>query len=693
MFYTRGGTFPVKVKISFADLTHTGQVIAANTFPLGSTMVASYAKKELGDEIDIEIFKYPDDFANYLDKGMPQFAGFSAFSWNIRLAHDYAKRIKAVSPKTITMFGGPNFPDAPKEQEAFLKRFPHIDCYFEFEGEISFVAFYRALKEIDFDWARFRDEKRMVQNIRYLSNGEFVAAPLAKKIDDPNIVPSPHLNGISDKFYDGVLIPMIQSTRGCPYQCAFCWEGGPYFQKVKRFEQPRIFEELRYISKHVGKVNDLCIVDANFGMFEGDMQTAREIHRIQQEHPNHWPRTILTATAKNNKERTIEIVELLKETMPPTGAVQSTNAKVLANVKRKNVPNEVLARMAQVTEQNGGQSEAEIILCLEGDSKEAHFQTVRDMLDSCFSFVRMYQLMMLPGTKSASQVHRDKFGFRTRFRVLPRCFGKYRFQKETFSCAEIEEIVTGNNTMSNDDYLDCRALHLTVETFHNDSIFLDVAQFLETQGIKRSEFILTIRERVFTDAPEIQKLYEGFRKEELKNTWESYEQLDAFVRQDNCIDKYIAGEYGTNELYKYRALAVFEHLPAVHDLVYGAAYSLLAGRERLTEQAKNYLAELKEFSLLRKLAPLDTSQTIRRVFHYDFPALMEKMFEADPQAFHVPEGLEIDVLHTDQQRALIEGYVKQYTTSLIGLGRILVRANVNRLYRSARKVIHEKTFA
>ncbi len=673
------------VKISFADLTHTGQVVAANTFPLGATMVASYAKQELGDQIDVEVFKYPDDFANYLDKGMPQFAGFSAFSWNIRLAHDYAKRIKAVSPKTITVFGGPNFPDAPKEQEAFLKRFPHIDCYFEFEGEISFVAFYNALKEIDFDWARFRDEKRLVQNIRYLSNGEFVAAPLAKKIDDPNIVPSPHLNGLSDKFYDGVLIPMIQSTRGCPYQCTFCWEGGSYFQKVKRFNQDRITKELDYISQRVGKVPDLCIVDANFGLFEGDMETAREIHRIQLSHPNRWPRTILAATAKNNKERTIEIVELLKETLPPTGAVQSTDAKVLANIKRKNVPNEVLAKMAQVTEQQGGQSEAEVILCLEGDSKKAHFQTVKDMLDSCFSFVRMYQFMMLPGTKSASQEHRDKYGFRTRFRVLPRCFGSYRFQNEQFQCAEIEEIVTGNKTMPHDDYLDCRAMHLTVETFHNDSIFFDLAQFLERQGIKRSEFISTIRDRVFTDAPEIQKLYEGFRQEEQKNTWESYEQLDNFVRQAGCIDKYIAGEYGTNELYKYRALAVFQHLPALHDLAYGAAHSLLAGYDRLTEDAKVYLAELKEFSLLRKLSPLDTTQITLKVFHYDFPALLDKLFEADPTAFRVPKGVEIEILHTDQQRDLIEGYIRQYTTTPIGLGRILLRANMNRLYRTARK--------
>ena len=62
------------VKISFADLTHTGQIVSANTFPLGVAMVAAYTKKQFGDEIDIEIFRYPDDFSNYLEKNLPQIA-------------------------------------------------------------------------------------------------------------------------------------------------------------------------------------------------------------------------------------------------------------------------------------------------------------------------------------------------------------------------------------------------------------------------------------------------------------------------------------------------------------------------------------------------------------------------------------------------------------------------------------------
>jgi len=128
-------------------LTHTGQLIAVNTIPLGISYVASYAKQTFQNEIDLEIFKYPDDFSDYLDKNTPKLACFSSFSWNIRIGHEYARLIKEASPETITIFGGPNFPDTPDEQKEFLQNHPEIDGYVEFEGEKSFVALFEALKD------------------------------------------------------------------------------------------------------------------------------------------------------------------------------------------------------------------------------------------------------------------------------------------------------------------------------------------------------------------------------------------------------------------------------------------------------------------------------------------------------------------------------------------------------------------
>ena len=306
-------------KVSFADLTHTGQIVAANTFPLGISYVATYAKTNIADELDCELFKYPDDFSNYLDKGFPQIACFSTFVWNIKLSHEFAKRIKEHSPSTITVFGGPNFPDKAEEQKEFLKKYPAIDFYLEFEGERCFVELYNELKKLNFDGEKFKQTKPLVHNVRYLDGDKIVRSELGEKFLHLETLPSPYLTGMLDKFFDDTLIPIMQTTRGCPYKCTFCWEGGSYFRKTPRHTQDRIVNELEYIAKRT-KQTDLHITDANFGMFPKDIDTAKSIREIQKKY-NGWPFTVAAATAKVNKERTIEIVKILGSTMPATAAL------------------------------------------------------------------------------------------------------------------------------------------------------------------------------------------------------------------------------------------------------------------------------------------------------------------------------------------------------------------------------------
>jgi hypothetical protein len=537
---------------------------------------------------------------------------------------------------------------------------------------------------VGFDAARFKRERTPSPNVRYLVDGEFIASPLGPKIRDLSIIPSPHLSGVLDKFHDDVLIPMMQTTRGCPYQCTFCWEGGSFFTKIGRFSQERIRSELDYIAARTKKLPDLLIVDANFGMFEDDLDTSRAILDVQKKHPNGWPRSVLTATAKNHKDRTIEIVELLGATLPPTAAVQSTDAKVLRDIKRKNPPTAVLEAMGRVVDKYGGQSEAELILCLPGDNKAAHFRTVSDMLDAGMTFIRMYQFMLLPGTEAASRRSRIENEMVARFRVLPRCFGYYRFRDEEFGVAEIEEICVANKTMLYEDYQACRDLHLTVEIFNNDSIFSDLLFFLDRYRIARSSFIKRAYELILGDEGHIANLYAAFRVEEKKNLWTELGAVEEFTTRPGTIEHYIGGEYGTNELYKYRALAVFDGIVPLHEVAFAAARGLLADAGALTAPVDDYLSELIRFSLMRKRDPLNTDRARRDRFHYDFVDLLYKRFMVDPFAFARPDGVDIAIEHTPEQVELIEGYVRQYGTTLIGLGRILIRANMGRLYRSAR---------
>jgi radical SAM superfamily enzyme YgiQ (UPF0313 family) len=675
------GSRNVAVRISFADLSHTGQVVSANTFPLGAGMVAAYARQELGEEIDVDIFRYPDDYSAYLKEGPPRIACFTIFAWNMHLSHEYAKRIKADSPETVTVFGGANFPTDLVEQEVFFRKWPAIDFCVEGEGEMAFVALYEALKAVDFDAVAVKKLRTEIPNTCYVVDGTMIKGRLLPRIANLNVIPSVYDHGFMDKFFDDHLIPMIETTRGCPYACTFCHEGSLYYNKTRRIAPERIAWELDYIVEHV-KVPDFIITDLNFGMFEGDLDTTRHLARLQDEHD--WPKFVTIATAKNHKERVIEASRILRGALNPGAPVQSTNPTVLKNVKRKNLPLDTATKaIANTTLTDDAASFSEIILALPGDTKEAHFRSNYEIVDTGISLLRNYQFMMLPGTEAASRTSRKEHGLVTRFRIKPMNFGDYGLLSENFVSAEIEEICIGSKTMSYMDYRECRALDLVVEIFNNNGIFLELVEFLARAGVSRSNFLREVHIRAVGENDVISGLFDAFRIEEEKNLWEDEEALAAFFQQPSVMGRYLDGEFGTNEIYKYRALAVFSHMQELHDIAFGAARSLLRACGS-TDDTFIYLDELAAFSLARKQNFLDTAISYQQRFHFDFVTLVEKNFALDPFAHRRPEGVEIELSHTERQRSTVDGYQRQFGTTAIGLGRILNRAHVGTMYRRAR---------
>ena len=86
----------------------------------------------------------------------------------------------------------------------------------------------------------------------------------------------------------------------------------------------------------------------------------------------------------------------------------------------------------------------------------------------------MYQLMMLPGTELNTKLTREKFQMKTKYRVLPRCFGYFNVFNKEYCVAEIEEILVSNSTLTFDDYLNGRKLDFFVNVFYNDAVLEDL---------------------------------------------------------------------------------------------------------------------------------------------------------------------------------------------------------------------------
>ena len=150
--------------IWLADLTYTQQQVSSESMPSAIGGIATYTEQNLCLKNPIRIFKYPEVLIEALETdGIPDIMGFSNYMWNSELSLAFVKRIKEVSPKTIIVVGGPNFPIIASEQELFLRNNPGIDFYVEGEGELAFANLVGILINVDFDKSRIQENLPSIQ--------------------------------------------------------------------------------------------------------------------------------------------------------------------------------------------------------------------------------------------------------------------------------------------------------------------------------------------------------------------------------------------------------------------------------------------------------------------------------------------------------------------------------------------------
>ncbi|MBT4769032.1 MAG: radical SAM protein [Rhodospirillaceae bacterium] len=454
----------MKQKIILADLTHTAQGISSLCFPLGVSYVASYAKETLGEFYDFELSKFPEDLTrSFLDQP-PVLLGLSCYSWNMELSLAFSRWAKKQAPDLVVVFGGPNFPTDASEKDDFLKQRPEIDFYLENEGEIGFVELINKLRDYEFSADALKKNSEIIGNCNYLYDGKLIEGEV-QRILDINMIPSPYLTGMMDKFFKLPLEPMIETTRGCPFSCAFCADGMASKNRIVRYDHERTRDELAYIGEHIQQNKDidaLLLTDLNFGMYTQDYKTAEYIRGIQDKYG--WPRVLKGSAGKNKPERVIEAVSLLKDSWLIGSAIQSSDPEVLKNIKRSNISTDAYQKFIDYANKGGknSQSYTEIILALPGDTKEKHLKSLRGGIENKVNTVKMYQAMLLFGTSMASLETRKEFQLLTKFRAMPGCVGGYKFGDEEARVAEVEEIVVGGKDMPFEDYVACRVMNLLI---------------------------------------------------------------------------------------------------------------------------------------------------------------------------------------------------------------------------------------
>ena len=674
-----------KLNVWICDLTYTQQTIASDTIPMAIGCLATYTEKHLPWVKPIKIIKYPQKLCDEINSnGFPDVICFANYVWNFNLSYEFTKFVKKKSPKTTVIFGGPNYPIIEHEQAEFLKKNKDIDFYIVKEGEIPFVKLIDSLSKNDFDKEKVKKEK--IPSVHcVLESGEVILSAFADRIKNISEIPSPYLDGRLDEFFDGSLMPLIQTNRGCPFTCTFCVEGVGYYNKVNKYCHEKVSKELDYIGKKMQSIrkkggrNDLFIADSNFGMYKEDIFVAKELARTQKEYG--WPEYINVATGKNVKHRILETSKIIGGALRLSGSVQSLDPEVQENIKRKNISAEGLMDLALSASEIGANSYSEIILGLPGDSLKKHFNTVKTVIEAGFNNIYLFQLMLLPGSEMSTKESVEKFGMEVQYRVLPRCYGNFIAKDEEIVSAEIEQISVASNTLPYEDYLTCRYLHLIVTIFYNDGIFSSLLKFLKQKKLSIWRWIELLKD--LERGNNFNTVCEDFIDATKNELWDKSDDLWKFVKQDGIVKKYIDGELGNNLLFTYKSTAITNAIDDLADLAKSATLKLLSENNLDTSMNKEFVQDCVKYHRhsIKNIFYKFNEVTIDN-FNFDIKMYLDDHEIDDLNKFRFKTRKELKFILGEKQIELIKNFIKTFGDSKVGISRILSRVYVKKLFRS-----------
>jgi len=627
----------LKVLLIDPTFDHTG--ISNPAIPLAIGLIGSYLKSKL-PQVELTTMKLASSIIKYLENEKPDVLGITNYLWNTNLANRISRFARESNPELLLIFGGPEISPNNLDKDVFKRKYLHADLLVQLEGEVAFTNIIKTYLDVGKNRKKVREHIANLGNCFYVhDSGELVEGPKLSRIEDGlDSIPSPYVMGLFDDFLlDNRFQPLIQTNRGCPYQCTFCHEGSSYFSKIDRHSTDYIEQELDYIANKVDPSVGLQIVDSNFGMFREDLTTAKYLRTLQDS--KKWPMEIESNTGKSQLPRIIEVTKTLNGALMINNSTQSMNDNVLKIIKRKN-----LKDLMNYVETISAVQQPEFILPLPGETKETFVTGLNKMLDTgALIRLQVHPTMLLNNTEMYNKKTVDDYSLKTVFRQHWNLMGHLAGE---FIC-ETEEIVVSTSTMSAEEVLDCRAYSVVLESLLRTQPLWEIFRYLDTKLIKKSEFMVSFMDLI-PKFPTILKYLEEYKKALREENFDTEKDVIDFM--EKFSQEYISGEKGGDNL-KYSMGLWIEHYDSMIDLVFITLKSLFPTNDQNTsEEIKTLESYFRCLYFGREETVMKKAETIHCELHHDLlnwgkskePSSLENYKRPIKYAFHKTPVSEID---------------------------------------------------
>lgn len=163
-------------------------------FGLKRLWSALSALQESAQNMEFTIQQDARDIADALLEPCPRIIGLGVYIWNAELLAQVAALLRADAPETVLVLGGPEMVDCDEDAPLAAA----ADYIVVGEGEIAFAALAQQL----------------------LSGNRPAGKMIAATPPDLEALPDPYVFYSAEDIRQRVLY--VESSRGCPYRCAFC---------------------------------------------------------------------------------------------------------------------------------------------------------------------------------------------------------------------------------------------------------------------------------------------------------------------------------------------------------------------------------------------------------------------------------------------------------------------------------------
>lgn len=183
---------------------------------------------------------------------------FSSYIWNYDLCDDLASYIKQHYPTKITILGGPHIGELDRKFFASRNHYDYI-CRPTKPGE----TFIEDFINLWFDESGLPDPDKISWETRSVFGKDHPFPQVSvyeQHIDYLSIISRYAEENQLEKFV------IMETTRGCPYQCTFCEWGGGIGAKVIKKDIEICKKDL--LALKAAGFTDAFLTDANFGIYE-----------------------------------------------------------------------------------------------------------------------------------------------------------------------------------------------------------------------------------------------------------------------------------------------------------------------------------------------------------------------------------------------------------------------------------------